>query len=78
VPVSAVKVTCANVTGGSFGTCAAGVTLSTTGQNVAGGLESTANNAPYSVTLNFTLADSWSYIANSSCSISLTYTVTAP
>jgi hypothetical protein len=47
-------------------------------QQVASGKEDNATNAPYTVTLNFTLTDSWSYIANPSCSLTLTYTLTAP
>jgi hypothetical protein len=30
------------------------------------------------VTLNFTLAESWRYVANSACSLTLTYSVNAP
>jgi hypothetical protein len=79
IPTSAVTVTCNSVSGGSSGACKSAVTLSsTTAQQVASGKESTSTNAPYSVTLNFTLTDSWEYIANSSCTLSLTYTVTAP
>jgi hypothetical protein len=78
VPRSAIKVTCGGVTGGSAGSCGGAITLSGASQQVASGKESTSTNTPYSVTLNFTLADSWSYIANSSCTLSLTYTVTAP
>lgn len=77
---SAVTVTCGGVAGGSAGACGGAITLSGTGQQVASGKESTSANAPYSVTLSFTLADSWSYIAKQSpsCTLSLTYTVTAP
>ena len=80
VPTSAVTVTCSSVFGGSSGACGSGITLSTAAQQVASGKESTGTNKPYSVTLNFTLADSWSYIAKQapSCTLSLTYTVTAP
>ncbi len=78
VPRSAVKATCTGVAGGSAGTCGGAITLTGAGQQVASGKESASNGAPYSVTLNFTLADSWSYIANSSCTLTLTYTVTAP
>jgi hypothetical protein len=53
------------------------VPLSTSAQQVASGNEASGSNKAYSVTLNFTLADSWSYIANSSCTLSLTYTVNA-
>jgi len=80
VPRSAIKVTCGGVTGGSAGSCGGAITLSGTSQQVASGKESASNGASYSVTLNFTLADSWSYIAKQSpsCTLSLTYTVTAP
>ena len=78
VPTSAVKATCTGVAGGSAGTCGAAVNLSTSAQQVANGNEASGAGKAYSVTLNFSLADSWSYIANSSCSLTLTYTVTAP
>jgi len=78
VPTSAVKATCTGVAGGSAGTCGAAVNLSTSAQQVASGNEASGAGKAYSVTLNFSLADSWSYIANSSCSLTLTYTVTAP
>jgi hypothetical protein len=79
VPTSAVTAKCTGVTGGSGGACGASVPLSTSAQQVASGKEAGGpGNKPYSVTINFTLADSWSYIANSSCSLSLTYTVNAP
>ena len=79
VPTSAVTATCTGVTGGSGGACGASVPLSTAAHQVASGNEANGAAAKsYSVTLNFTLADSWSYIANSSCTLSLTYTVNAP
>jgi hypothetical protein len=80
VPMSAVTVSCSSVTGGSSGACATSFALSTTAVQVASGKESTASNATYSVNLNFTLADSWQYIAKQSpsCTLTLTYTVTAP
>lgn len=78
VPMSAVTVTCGSVTGGTSGACKPAITLSTTAQQVATGNESASTNAPYSVTLSFSLADSWKYIAKSSCTLTLTYTVTAP
>jgi hypothetical protein len=80
VPRSSITVTCSGVTGGSAGACGGAVTLSGASQQVASGKESTSNNAPYSVTLNLTLADSWSYIAKQApaCTLTLTYTVTAP
>lgn len=78
VPTSAVTVACTGVSGGTGGTCAAAVPLSTNPQQVASGYEHNGSaSKPYSVTLNFTLTDSWSYIANS-CTLTLTYTVNAP
>jgi len=76
VPASAVKVTCGTVTGGFAGACSAASNLSTTSTKVAGGNEGTGSTS-YSVSLSFTLSDSWSYIASSSCSLSVTYTITA-
>ena len=80
VPRSAVRVACGGVTGGSAGACGGSFNLSGAGQQIASGKESASSNAPYSVTLSFTLADSWSYIAKTapSCTLSITYTVTAP
>jgi hypothetical protein len=77
VPISAVTVTCASASVGSFGgsaACAGAFPLSTTPTRVAGGNEGVVA-LNYSVTLNFTLADSWKYIAEISpaCSLSLTY-----
>ena len=76
VPASAVTVSCVSVSGGHSGTCGGAAALSTTGTQVASGEESTGT-ASYSVTLGFTLADSWKYIASSSCSLSVTYNITA-
>ena len=80
VPTSAVTAMCTGVAGGTGGACTggSGFALSTAGQQVASGKEATGAGKSYSVTINFTLADSWSYIAKSSCTLSLTYTVTAP
>jgi len=80
VPTSAVTVTCGSVTGGTAGACGPAVTLSTTGQQVASGAEVSGANDPYSVTLSFSLTDSWSYIAEQSpsCTLTITYTVDAP
>jgi hypothetical protein len=79
VPTAAVTATCTGVSGGKNGTCIpGGVPLSTGAQPVASGKEATGAGKAYSVTLNFTLADSWSHIANSSCTLTLTYTVNAP
>jgi hypothetical protein len=76
VPASAVTVTCGSVTGGHTGACSTAATLSTTATKVAGGNEATGM-ASYSVNLSFTLADNWKYIASSSCSLSVSYTITA-
>ena len=78
VPRSAVIVTCGGITGGSAGVCGGPLTLSGAAQQIASGKEASGTNKAYSVTLDFSLTDSWSYIAGSSCTISLTYTVTAP
>jgi hypothetical protein len=78
VPASAVTATCTSVVEGKSGNCGSAVTLSTVPQQVASGKEDNASNTPYTVTISFTLADSWSFIANPSCSLSLTYTVVAP
>ena len=83
VPVSAVTVSCSapSVTGiGGSANCAAASPLSNTkAVTVASGSEGTLSWS-YSVTLSFTLADKWSYIAETSpaCTLSLTYTANVP
>jgi hypothetical protein len=82
VPISAVTVSCASASSGVLGgtaTCAGSFPLSTTPVQVAGGAEGLISYN-YSVTINFTLADRWKYIAetNPACSISLTYTANVP
>ena len=47
-----------------------------TPQQIAAGAEGDGTNS-YTVTTNFTLAESWRYVANSSCTITLTYSVNA-
>lgn len=77
VPVSAVSVSCtsASVGGGSgTGSCSGTFTLSTVAQQVAAGVEGNGAQS-YMVQLNYTLAESWRYVANSSCTLTLTYTV---
>jgi hypothetical protein len=82
VPISAVTVSCSSVSvvglGGS-GTCAGSFPLSTTPQTVASGSEGLVS-LTYSVTISFTLNDSWKYIAETSpaCTLSLTYTANVP
>jgi hypothetical protein len=68
---------CGGVTGGSGGACGGSTALSTAGVQMASGTQTFISSANYSVTLSFTLQDSWKYIASSSCSLSLTYTITA-
>ena len=86
VPVSAVTVTCATatVTGltgthGATAACAAAFPLSTTATTVASGYDAN-NTLTYTVTITFTLADSWKYIAEMSpaCTSALTYTANVP
>ncbi len=79
IPISAVQVSCgsASVSGGAgTGSCSGAFPLSTTPQQIAGGAEGDGTNS-YTVTTNFTLAESWRYVANSSCTITLTYSVNA-
>ena len=82
VPVSAVTVSCASASvlpaGGTSG-CSGPFALSTADTQVAGGSEGPTAYA-YSVTINFTLADSWKYIAETipACSLSLTYKADVP
>jgi hypothetical protein len=74
VPISAVTVSCASVSAtiGGSGSCAAGFKLSTSPQIVASGNQALLTYS-YTITLNFTLADS-----SPSCSLSLAYTATVP
>lgn len=82
VPVSAVTVTCSSTSvfglGGS-GSCAGSFPLSITPQVVASGSEGLVS-LEYTVTISFTLSDSWKYIAetNPACTLSLTYTANVP
>jgi hypothetical protein len=80
IPTSAIQVNCgsATVSGvGGTGTCSGSFPLSTTPQQIAGGAEGDGTNS-YTVLVNFTLAESWRYVADSSCTITLTYSVNAP
>ena|SRR5579871_734029 len=81
LPLSAVTVSCSSVTTtiGGTGNCAAAFPLSTTAQTVASGTQSFLTYS-YSVNVNFTLADNWKYIAETSpsCSLSLSYTANVP
>jgi len=77
IPVSAVTVSCGSVTGGSGGTCGGSAALTTGAAQIASGTEGLLVATNYSVSLNFTLQDSWKYIASTSCSLSVSYTITA-
>ena len=80
VPVSAVRAICTSAGvsgGGGTGTCSGPVTLSTLAQQVASGSEGDLIQS-YLVILNYTLAESWRYVASSSCTLTLTYTINAP
>ncbi len=77
VPAGAVAVTCGSVTGGSSGACGTPQPLSTTGTQIADGIEGNGAAATYTVNLTFTLQDSWKYIASSSCSLTVSYLITA-
>ena len=74
VPVTAItaSATCTTVTGTS--SCTSGA-LSTGGTQIASG-NKTGGAAAFTITIAFTLADSWAYIASSACSLALTYSVT--
>ena len=79
VPVSAVTVACASATvegGGGTGACGASATLSTVARQVAGGAQGSGTQN-YRVQLNYLLAESWRYVANPSCTLTVTYTVNA-
>ena len=75
IPVSAVTVSCSSA---STGSCNNGsFPLSSTSQQVAGGSE-IPGSSTYTVIINLSLADRWSYIATqSSCTLSLNYIVQA-
>ena len=77
VPASAVTVTCGSVTGGSNGACGTATSLSTTATQIASGTEGFITTTSYTVNLTFTLQDSWKYIASSSCSLTVSYLITA-
>jgi len=85
VPASAVGVTCTSATHTGTrptATCQSGgpYTLPTTapGQQVASGNEGNATAHTFTVVLTYQFKDSWSYIANANCPLTITYTVNAP
>jgi hypothetical protein len=85
IPASAITATCSSVSDSSFGgtaatgACGAAAKLSTTGKTIVSGSEGTIFDT-LTVTVNFTLSDSWAYIAATSptCPLSITYTLNAP
>jgi len=80
IPISSVRVNCgaASVSGGNgTGACSGSFPLSTTAHQIAGGAEGDGTNS-YSVSINFTLAESWRYVANPACTLTITYTADAP
>jgi hypothetical protein len=56
--------------------CGGSFPLSTTGQKIASGAEGYVVNS-YAISLTFTLAESRRYVANSSCAMTLIYSVNA-
>jgi hypothetical protein len=85
VPASAVGVTCTSATHTGTrptATCESGgpFTLPTTapGQEVASGNEGSAGTHTFTVVLTYQFTDSWEFIANASCPLTITYTVNAP
>ncbi len=80
IPVTAITASCASATvggGSGTGSCGGSFTLSTVATQLAGGLEGDGTQS-YSVLVQYTLAESWRYVANPSCTLTLTYTVNAP
>jgi hypothetical protein len=79
VPVAAVQVSCGSASAGGpggSGTCSGSFPLSTSLQQIAGGAQGDGANS-YFTSINFTLAESWRYVANPSCSITINYSVDA-
>jgi hypothetical protein len=82
VPTSVVKLTCTSATVDSpgTGTCATPVTVSTSFQPLAGGVEDGKSNAYYDVTFNVNVVftDAWNYIPTTTpCTANLTYEIVA-
>jgi hypothetical protein len=74
VPVSAVTATATCTTTSGTSSCSNGA-LSAAGTTIASGTKANPASA-FTITIAFTLADSWTYIASSSCSLALTYSIT--
>lgn len=80
VPITAVSAACSSASvggGGGTGTCSGSFPLSTVAQQLAAGAEGDGTQT-YSVQTNYTLAESWRYVAKAACTLTLTYTVNAP
>ena len=82
VPTSVVKLTCTSATVDAPGTatCAGPITLSTSFQQMAGGVEDGKTNAYYGVTFNVNVVftDAWNYIPTTTpCTANLTYELVA-
>lgn len=82
VQTSVVKLTCTSVSVSSpaTGTCAAPITLSTSPQLLAGGVEDGKSNADYSISFNVDIVftDAWNYIPTTTgCTATVNYEIVA-
>ncbi len=79
VPASAVTVSCQSAQGGggALAACSPAFTLSSSPRAVATGTQVKGANL-YSVSLTFTLNDSWRHAAAPQCTLNLTYTIDFP
>lgn len=80
IPIDKVQVSCTSSVSdnGGTATCAAPFNLSTGLQTISSGTEGTGNAVPYDTVINFTLQDSWRYIAtDTACTINLNYQIIA-
>jgi hypothetical protein len=79
IPLSAVAVQCSSVSGGSGGVCnASTLTLTASTQQIANGFEQ-SGTASYAVNVRFSIEDAWKYKGHTatSCTLNVTYTITA-
>jgi hypothetical protein len=78
VPISAVRVTCGTVSGGTTGTCDSGGTLTTTEVEIARGPEA-ANTYTTTVSLTYSITDAWKYKGHTTpaCSLNVSYHISA-
>ncbi len=75
VPVTAVTATATCTTTVGTSNCTSGA-LSTGGTTIATGRHTGSGADAYTITIAFTLADSWAYIASAACSLAVTYSIT--